>query len=99
MLSPARWCAAETDRYRSHTQLPRSMPVRTKSLAPRGSHPGRRVAPSARAPADVWWSIVGGDEEYRVSVRPMMFTVFTKPWKMPLPELARFVRGLGFDGV
>jgi len=27
------------------------------------------------------------------------FTVFTKPWKMPLPELAGFVRGLGFDGV
>lgn len=27
------------------------------------------------------------------------FTVFTKPWKLPLPELAAFVRRLGFDGV
>jgi len=27
------------------------------------------------------------------------FTVFTKPWKTPLPELGRFVAGLGFDGV
>lgn len=27
------------------------------------------------------------------------FTLFTKPWKMPLPELARFVEKLGFDGV
>jgi sugar phosphate isomerase/epimerase len=27
------------------------------------------------------------------------FTVFTKPWKFPLPELARHVAGLGFDGV
>jgi len=27
------------------------------------------------------------------------FSVFTKPWKMPLPELARFVHGLGFDGI
>jgi len=27
------------------------------------------------------------------------FIVFTKPWKMPLPELARFVKGLGLDGV
>lgn len=26
-------------------------------------------------------------------------TVFTKPWKMPLPELGRFVRQLGFDGI
>ena len=26
-------------------------------------------------------------------------TVFTKPWTMPLPELARLVRGLGLDGV
>jgi len=30
----------------------------------------------------------------------VLLTVFTKPWKtMPLPHLARFVRGLGFDGV
>jgi len=27
------------------------------------------------------------------------FTVFTKPWKMPLPELGEFVHELGFDGV
>ena len=27
------------------------------------------------------------------------FTVFTKPWRMPLPELAHFVRAVGFDGV
>ena len=27
------------------------------------------------------------------------FSVFTKPWKMPLPELGRFVHDLGFDGV
>jgi len=27
------------------------------------------------------------------------FTVFTKPWKMGLPELGQYVHGLGFDGV
>jgi sugar phosphate isomerase/epimerase len=27
------------------------------------------------------------------------FSVFTKPWKMPLPELAAMVAGWGFDGV
>ena len=27
------------------------------------------------------------------------FTVFNKPWKMPLPELARHIKALGFDGV
>ena len=27
------------------------------------------------------------------------FTVFTKPWKMPLPELGKFVHDMGFDGV
>lgn len=27
------------------------------------------------------------------------FTVFTKPWKMPLPELARHISRLGLDGV
>jgi sugar phosphate isomerase/epimerase len=27
------------------------------------------------------------------------FTVFTKPWGMPLAELGRFVKRLGFDGV
>lgn len=30
---------------------------------------------------------------------PVTFSVFTKPWKMPIPELARFVRSLGFDGI
>jgi len=29
----------------------------------------------------------------------VFFTVFTKPWKMPLEQLAAFVRKLGFDGV
>jgi sugar phosphate isomerase/epimerase len=30
----------------------------------------------------------------------VVFAVFTKPWKtMPVPELARFVKGLGFDAV
>jgi len=28
-----------------------------------------------------------------------LFTVFTKPWKMPLPELGEFIAGLGFDGI
>lgn len=28
-----------------------------------------------------------------------MLTVFTKPWKLGLPELARHIAGLGFDGV
>lgn len=27
------------------------------------------------------------------------FTVFTKPWKMPLPELGKFISDLGFDGI
>jgi len=31
--------------------------------------------------------------------KPVTFTVFTKPWKMPLGDLGRFVKGLGFDGV
>ena len=30
---------------------------------------------------------------------PVTFTVFTKPWTMPLPELARHVASLGFSGV
>ena len=30
---------------------------------------------------------------------PIRFSVFTKPWRMPLPDLARFVSGLGFDGI
>jgi sugar phosphate isomerase/epimerase len=31
--------------------------------------------------------------------RDVSFTVFTKPWTVPLPELARKVKALGFDGV
>jgi sugar phosphate isomerase/epimerase len=27
------------------------------------------------------------------------FSVFTKPWKMPIPELGAYVRALGFDGI
>lgn len=27
------------------------------------------------------------------------FAVFTKPWKMPLPQLGKFVRRLGFDAI
>jgi sugar phosphate isomerase/epimerase len=30
---------------------------------------------------------------------PVSFSVFTKPWRMPLTDLAGFVRGLGFDGI
>jgi sugar phosphate isomerase/epimerase len=29
----------------------------------------------------------------------VQFTVFTKPWKVPLPQLSAFVRQLGVDGV
>ena len=29
----------------------------------------------------------------------LTFSVFTKPWKMPLPELGRLVKDLGFDGI
>ena len=29
----------------------------------------------------------------------IVYTVFTKPWKMPLAELGEFVKGLGFDGI
>ncbi len=29
----------------------------------------------------------------------VVFSVFTKPWKMPIPELGRFISGLGFDGI
>lgn len=29
----------------------------------------------------------------------LTFSVFTKPWTMPLPQLGAFVRKLGFDGV
>jgi sugar phosphate isomerase/epimerase len=30
---------------------------------------------------------------------PVSFAVFTKPWKVTLPELGSFVRGMGFDGI
>ena len=30
---------------------------------------------------------------------PLRFSVFTKPWKMPLPDLARHVARLGFTGI
>lgn len=30
---------------------------------------------------------------------PVQFSVFTKPWKMPLPQLGQFVHDLGFDGI
>ncbi len=29
----------------------------------------------------------------------MRFSVFTKPWKMPLPELGAYIHQLGFDGI
>jgi sugar phosphate isomerase/epimerase len=29
----------------------------------------------------------------------LTFSVFTKPWKMPLPELGQFISRLGFDGI
>lgn len=29
----------------------------------------------------------------------LTFSVFTKPWKMPIPELGAFVKGLGFDAI
>ena len=28
-----------------------------------------------------------------------LFSVFSKPWKMPLPELAQLVRQMGYDGI
>src|SRR5579859_6655055 len=34
-----------------------------------------------------------------MSANDITFTVFTKPWKMPLPELGAFVQQLGFDGI
>jgi sugar phosphate isomerase/epimerase len=27
------------------------------------------------------------------------FSVFTKPWKIPIPELGRLIHGFGFDGI
>ena len=34
-----------------------------------------------------------------MSPAKVQFTVFTKPWTMPLPELGKFVKGLGLDGI
>jgi len=31
--------------------------------------------------------------------RTVKFSVFTKPWRMPLAELGQFVKGMGFDGI
>jgi sugar phosphate isomerase/epimerase len=31
--------------------------------------------------------------------KPYRYTVFTKPWKVALPELGELVSGMGFDGV
>ncbi|MFQ5811162.1 MAG: sugar phosphate isomerase/epimerase family protein, partial [Armatimonadota bacterium] len=29
----------------------------------------------------------------------IVYTVFTKPWKMPTPELGKHIKALGFDGI
>jgi len=34
-----------------------------------------------------------------MNVHQVSFSLFTKPWKTPLPELAQFTAGLGFDGI
>ena len=34
-----------------------------------------------------------------MSESKVRYAVFTKPWKMPLPELGKFVKGMGFDGI
>lgn len=34
-----------------------------------------------------------------MTVQKIQFSVFTKPWREPLPELAAKVRGWGFDGI
>ena len=31
--------------------------------------------------------------------RKISLSVFTKPWKMPIPELGKFVSGMGFDAI
>jgi len=36
---------------------------------------------------------------YEMSDTGIVYTVFTKPWKRPLPELGAFISGLGFDGI
>lgn len=34
-----------------------------------------------------------------MSTKNITWSVFTKPWKMPIGELGKFVKGLGFDGI
>ncbi|MCJ7752151.1 MAG: hypothetical protein MUQ65_13855, partial [Armatimonadetes bacterium] len=34
-----------------------------------------------------------------MSAADIVYGVFTKPWKMPLPELAAHVKRLGFDAI
>src|SRR5713101_6806640 len=34
-----------------------------------------------------------------MSEKRVTFSVFTKPWKMPIAELGRHIRSLGFDGI
>ncbi|MFB3879612.1 MAG: sugar phosphate isomerase/epimerase family protein [Armatimonadota bacterium] len=34
-----------------------------------------------------------------MSANGIVFSVFTKPWKMPIPELGQFVKALGFDAI
>jgi sugar phosphate isomerase/epimerase len=34
-----------------------------------------------------------------MSARGILFSVFTKPWKMPLPELGKHISGLGFSAI
>lgn len=34
-----------------------------------------------------------------MNANPIHFSLFTKPWKIPLPELAQFTARLGFDGI
>jgi sugar phosphate isomerase/epimerase len=34
-----------------------------------------------------------------MNTKHVTFTVFTKPWKTPLPELGSFLKQLGFDGI
>jgi sugar phosphate isomerase/epimerase len=37
--------------------------------------------------------------ERNVSAKDITWSVFTKPWKTPIPELGKFIRKLGFDGI
>ena len=34
-----------------------------------------------------------------MSEKQVMISVFTKPWKMPLPQLGQFISGFGLDGI